>query len=207
MGVFPHIQWTRPLEDGGGWEARCEVKRPDGAVLGAAEAQCGMDEQMWAGRSRSARRSMAQTRATSKAMRVVFSWVMTLAGYEATPAEEMDFDQKPQRAPQRSAEPKKAARKPAASKAGPASEEQANAIFTQLQRKFAEQPQRVYWVSQNAAKALVISTQEEELDGDGIVMVEAEEFQTYDVGSLGTLTSTEASAAIDALNELPNADA
>jgi len=106
MGVFPHIVWTRPLDDGGGWEARCEVKRPDGAVLGAAEAQCGMDEKMWASRSSFARRSMAQTRATSKAMRVVFSWVMTLAGYEATPAEEMDFAQPPNG----SAEPKKAAR-------------------------------------------------------------------------------------------------
>ena len=88
MGVFPYIEWTRPME-GGGWEARCIVKRPDGAVLGAAEAHCGGDEALWAARDSFAQRSMAQTRATSKAMRVVFSWVMTLAGYEATPAEEM----------------------------------------------------------------------------------------------------------------------
>ena len=32
---------------------------------------------------------MAETRATGKAMRVALSWVMALAGYEATPAEEM----------------------------------------------------------------------------------------------------------------------
>lgn len=45
---------------------------------------------------------MAQTRATSKACRLAFSWIMQLAGYAVTPAEEMTFaidsqpDQKPQ---------------------------------------------------------------------------------------------------------------
>ena len=33
---------------------------------------------------------MALTRATGKAFRLGFSWIITLAGYEATPAEEMD---------------------------------------------------------------------------------------------------------------------
>jgi hypothetical protein len=32
---------------------------------------------------------MAQTRATGKACRLAFSWIMSLAGYEVTPAEEM----------------------------------------------------------------------------------------------------------------------
>jgi hypothetical protein len=32
---------------------------------------------------------MAQTRATGKACRLAFSWIMLLAGYEVTPAEEM----------------------------------------------------------------------------------------------------------------------
>ncbi|MBK8185727.1 MAG: hypothetical protein IPK63_23660 [Candidatus Competibacteraceae bacterium] len=32
---------------------------------------------------------MAQTRATGKACRLAFSWIMSLAGYEPTPAEEM----------------------------------------------------------------------------------------------------------------------
>ncbi len=35
---------------------------------------------------------MAQTRATSKAMRIPLSWVMVLAGYSPTPAEEMTED-------------------------------------------------------------------------------------------------------------------
>lgn len=208
MGVFPHIVWTRPLEDGGGWEARCEVKRPDGAVLGAAEAQCGMDEQMWAGRSSFARRSMAQTRATSKAMRVVFSWVMTLAGYEATPAEEMDFDQKP---PQRSAEPKKAAPRRAPARqaeplaanggAGPADDKQVLAVFNSLVRKFATQKERVYWLTQSQGAAAV--TGEALLDDEGEIL---ETVQTYDQASLATLTSAVASALLQELNALPNAD-
>lgn len=35
--------------------------------------------------------SMAQTRATGKAFRNLLSWLMKAAGFEATPAEEMDF--------------------------------------------------------------------------------------------------------------------
>jgi hypothetical protein len=35
--------------------------------------------------------SMAQTRATGKAFRNLISWLMKAAGFEATPAEEMDF--------------------------------------------------------------------------------------------------------------------
>ena len=39
--------------------------------------------------------SMAQTRATGKAFRNLLSWIMKAAGFEATPAEEMDFNAKP----------------------------------------------------------------------------------------------------------------
>lgn len=35
--------------------------------------------------------SMAQTRAEGKAFRMLLSWIMKAAGFEATPAEEMDF--------------------------------------------------------------------------------------------------------------------
>lgn len=37
--------------------------------------------------------SMAQTRATGKAFRNLLAWLMKAAGFEATPAEEMDFKQ------------------------------------------------------------------------------------------------------------------
>ena len=48
-----------------------------------------MDETKWAKGPDYARRSMAATRATSKACRLAFSWVMVLAGFQPTPAEEM----------------------------------------------------------------------------------------------------------------------
>jgi hypothetical protein len=40
---------------------------------------------------------MAITRATAKACRIAFSWVMALSGYETTPAEEMDGVEQPRR--------------------------------------------------------------------------------------------------------------
>ena len=99
LGVFPIIEWCRPTMDANGdqgWEAKCAVKRAtDGAIIGAAEAQCTRSEKTWATRDDYALRSMAQTRATSKAMRLPLAWVMTLAGYEATPFEEMPTTQEP----------------------------------------------------------------------------------------------------------------
>ena len=93
VGVFPIIEWTREIvgSDGDylGWEARCTAQRPDGAIIGAAEAECRTAEKRWGSAESYAVRSMAQTRATSKAMRLPLAWVMTLAGFDATPAEEM----------------------------------------------------------------------------------------------------------------------
>ncbi|MBP8282557.1 MAG: hypothetical protein KAX46_01365 [Chromatiaceae bacterium] len=72
------------------------VRMSDGAIVSRASAECGDPDELdrykkplWASRPRYARRSMAQTRATGKACRLAFSWIMRLAGYEATPAEEM----------------------------------------------------------------------------------------------------------------------
>lgn len=81
-------------EDNGTFTATVElVKINDGSVIGRASAECGMDEARWSKMPRYARRSMAATRATGKAARLSFAWVMALAGkYETTPAEEMSFD-------------------------------------------------------------------------------------------------------------------
>ena len=61
---------------------------------GGAFALCGMDEdvvkgQKTNGAKNNACMSMAQTRATSKAFRLNFSYVVALGGYQPTPAEEM----------------------------------------------------------------------------------------------------------------------
>lgn len=95
LGVFPVLCWSKPVE--GGWEARVEARTKDGAIVGAAEAQCLKSERNWSNRDDFALRSMAQTRATAKCLRMPLGFVMTLAGYEPTPAEEMvsDHPQKP----------------------------------------------------------------------------------------------------------------
>ncbi len=90
LGVFPVCQWTRKLEDG--WEARVVVQTLTGAIVGAAEAECLRSESNWKSRDDYALRSMAQTRATSKAMRGPLGFVVTLAGFNPTPAEEMPTD-------------------------------------------------------------------------------------------------------------------
>lgn len=87
LGVFPVVVWTRKLEDG--WEARVEARTLKGNVVGAAEASCTRTENTWKNRDDYALRSMAQTRATSKALRGPLGFVIVLAGFNATPAEEI----------------------------------------------------------------------------------------------------------------------
>lgn len=87
LGVFPVLEYTRKIEDG--WEARVEARTLSGAVVGAAEAECLRSESTWKSRDDYALRSMAQTRATSKALRQPLGFVVSLAGFDPTPAEEM----------------------------------------------------------------------------------------------------------------------
>jgi hypothetical protein len=87
LGVTPVCVWTRRLDKG--WEARVEARTLDGRVVGAAEAECLRDESKWRNRDDFAIRSMAQTRATSKALASVLRFVATLGGAAGTPAEEM----------------------------------------------------------------------------------------------------------------------
>ncbi len=97
LGVFPVCVWTRRLEDG--WEARVEARTLAGQLVGASEAECLRSERSWRDRDDYALRSMAQTRATSKALRQPLGFVMSLAGLEATPAEEMVEQASPFQAP------------------------------------------------------------------------------------------------------------
>lgn len=88
-------EWSRKTPEGDGWEARALVRDRSGAIIGAAEAQCTRGERTWAKRDDYALRSMAQTRATSKALRSVLGFIMVLAGYEATPEAEMPGSEPP----------------------------------------------------------------------------------------------------------------
>ena len=108
LGVLPReVPELAKRFDDGSYEAVVELVRiSDGAVIGKASALVGMDEKdshgklTWGNRNEYARKSMAITRATGKAYRLGFSWIMTLAGYEATPAEEIidsTFKESPKR--------------------------------------------------------------------------------------------------------------
>lgn len=75
--------------DGYDWEARVEVRTAGGVIVGRAEAMCSRGESTWAKRDDYAVRSMAETRAESRAYRRAIGWIMHMAGYNPTPAEEM----------------------------------------------------------------------------------------------------------------------
>lgn len=100
LGVFAEIEWSRPLDDNRGWESRAVARTLAGRTVGAAESMCSRSESKWRNADDYAIRSMAQTRAVSKALRLPLGFIMELAGYSATPAEELS-----ERPPRRSNEP------------------------------------------------------------------------------------------------------
>lgn len=112
LGVFPVPVWTRPLPDGRGWEARVEARTRAGETVGGAEAMCTRDERQWQSRDDYALRSMAQTRATSKALRLPLGFVMVLSGFDASPAEEVPTEQPRSESPQSRQEARQAAQPP-----------------------------------------------------------------------------------------------
>lgn len=88
LGITPREVESKPIDNG--YEAYVELVRgTDGMVIGGASAICTREERNWKNRDDYALKSMAATRATGKAYRLCFSWIMNLAGYESTPAEEM----------------------------------------------------------------------------------------------------------------------
>jgi hypothetical protein len=93
LRVYPVTVWSRRIDDG--WEARVEARTSDGAVVGAAESECMRSEKRWKDADDYAIRSMAQTRATSKALKMPLGFVFSMAGYETTPAEEMVDEPQP----------------------------------------------------------------------------------------------------------------
>lgn len=87
VGVTPVIVSTTRIEQG--WEARCEARTLDGRVVGAADSMCLTSEERWEDSADFEVRSMAQTRAMSRALASVLRFIPTLAGFAGTPAEEM----------------------------------------------------------------------------------------------------------------------
>jgi len=93
-GIAPRIARTTPLKlgDACGWEAVAEaVHVQSGRVVSSADAMCMDDEPKWSDRPQFQLRSMAQTRAGSKALRNALAWVVVLAGYAPTPCHARNF--------------------------------------------------------------------------------------------------------------------
>lgn len=84
---------TRPVEVDGkpGFIAHAEVYDQTGNVVGSADGICTRGERAWSKRDDYALSGMAQTRAISRACRQRFGFIVRLAGYNPTPAEEMGY--------------------------------------------------------------------------------------------------------------------
>ena len=90
-GVTAKVVSTEFMDLSGvqGFQAKAVAIRADGMEVSAAESMCLNDEPNWKSKPLFQLRSMAQTRACSKALRNVLAWVVVLAGYKPTPAEEI----------------------------------------------------------------------------------------------------------------------
>ena len=91
--------WKKESEEDSGdelfmVEAHAVVLDREGTIRGGAVASCGRDEPNWATKPVHQVASMAGTRASAKALRLMLSWVVEIAGYEPTPSEEI-VDKKP----------------------------------------------------------------------------------------------------------------
>lgn len=72
------------------YECECELKKVGGEVIGFGYAICSNSESRKKNFDEYAVASMAQTRAISKAYRNLLGFIMNAAGFESTPAEEME---------------------------------------------------------------------------------------------------------------------
>lgn len=92
MGLYPKVAKVENLstDKEKKWKADVElIEIKSGKVVGFGSAICSNAENKKKTFDEYAILSMAQTRAIGKAYRNLIGWVMKLAGYEATPSEEM----------------------------------------------------------------------------------------------------------------------
>ena len=89
MGLFPRVKKVENIGVGK-WLAEVEiVNQRTKEVISSGFALCSREELKKKTFDEYAILSMAQTRAIGKAYRNLIGWIMKLAGYESTPAEEM----------------------------------------------------------------------------------------------------------------------
>ena len=94
LGLMPIITETTDLskDDEIRYMAKCEIRNiTSGQLVAVGIALCSNKEKTKRYFDEYAILSMAQTRAIGKGYRNLLAWLMKAAGFEATPAEEMDF--------------------------------------------------------------------------------------------------------------------
>lgn len=87
LGVSP--QEIEMVQLPNGWQCTVEAVTADGRVVGRATSSCTTEEGRWSKAKTFEMQGMASTRATSRALRAPLGFVMQLAGFQATSAEEM----------------------------------------------------------------------------------------------------------------------
>lgn len=171
--IFPVLEHSERLdrEDEIAYESRVVAQTIDGKVVGVGEALCSNKENNWRGQDEYAIKSMSQTRATSKALRMPLGWIMVLAGYNPTPAEEMDGISKfpnqgvvnGSKKPATSKRP--AGRKPAPSKkpapapSVPGGVDPNSIVDTEIGKKKADEPETMDMAPVNLKPLLGINTE------------------------------------------------
>lgn len=98
LGLYPLLTETKDISNGNEikYMATVEIRRIENdTLMSRGVAICSNKEGSKRSFDEYAILSMAQTRAEGKAYRMLLSWLMKAAGFEATPAEEMDFAKQP----------------------------------------------------------------------------------------------------------------
>lgn len=99
LGLYPILTEVRDMSNGNEikYAAWVEVRKiQDHSIMSRGFAICSNKEFSKKSFDEYAICSMSQTRAEGKAYRMLLSWLMKAAGFEATPAEEMDFAKAPE---------------------------------------------------------------------------------------------------------------
>jgi hypothetical protein len=107
FGITASVMKVEPVELRGvhGFRAVASAQQSESSIS-RAEALCMADEPNWKGKPLFQLASMAQTRACAKALRNVLAWVVVLAGYRPTPAEEMTRETRDEAPPQKARTPR-----------------------------------------------------------------------------------------------------
>lgn len=134
IGVMPVVKSVTLLDSLDGeirYRAEVELRRvTNDQVVGYGVAVCSNKEGKRKGADEYVIASMAQTRATGKAYRNAFSWLMKMAGYQPTPAEEMPEEESAEQADSADVKPAKTAAEIMAKASTIASERSAEAPTT-----------------------------------------------------------------------------